>query len=146
MGNTTWTVDAAGQWALDRSHVPGGATPIIQEIVLRAMPAGLRRVFAELGIPADTLDVRFVNGWMYTRLRPLIGPDRASPKLPPRPLLKLASRLHPEMRRRAKAAATSFDAEPWVRVIHDWQHGGRAAIESRNLAIQDVVLTTSTLR
>eukprot|EP01041_Mallomonas_annulata_P036962 gene36961-60177_t len=42
------------------------------------MPAGMRRTFAEFGTPLDTLDVRFVNGQFYSRLRPLIRPDRPS--------------------------------------------------------------------
>ena len=44
-------------------------------------------------MPADTLEMGFVNGFLYTRLRPLIAPDRPAAKLPPRPVLKLATRL-----------------------------------------------------
>ncbi len=108
------------------------------------MSPGMRRVFAELGAPLDTLDLRFVNGFMYTRLRPLIAPDKPATRLPPLPLIKLVSRLHPEFRRRARTAARVLAERPWRTVIHDWEHGGREAVEQSNLVLQDVDLRSLT--
>ena len=71
-----------GMWNLDRSHFPGGTTPI-SEWLMEGCAKGRRRAFEEIGMPAETLDVRFVRGFMYSRLRPLISPDRAATKLPP---------------------------------------------------------------
>ena len=52
-----WNAPGPGYWELDRSHIVGGATPLIQHIQCRRRcRAGMRRVFAELGTPADTLD------------------------------------------------------------------------------------------
>ncbi len=137
----TWEAPGPGYWELDRSHFVGGETALIQHIQGLAMPAGMRRVFAELGTPADTLDCRFVNGFMYTRLRPLLAPDRPAKKLPPRFVLKAVGRFHPEFRRRTKAAERSRIERPWRKVVADWEQGGRALIESRNLAIQKVDLS-----
>jgi pyruvate,water dikinase len=136
----TWETPGPGYWELDRSHFVGGETPLVQHIQSQSMPIGLRKVFAELGTPADTLDCRFVNGFMYTRLRPLIAPDRPAKNLPPRFVLKAVGRFHPEFRRRTKAAEKAKLDRPWRKVIADWEHGGRALIESRNLAIQKVDL------
>lgn len=135
-----WEAPGPGQWARDRSHMPPGCTPIVQQLVTTSMPRGMRRVFAELGTPLETLDARFVNGQFYSRLRPLIAPDRPSAKAPPAFVLKIATRVHPEMRRREKTAARVLASEPWNAVIHDWHHGGKAAIEARNLELQDVDL------
>jgi rifampicin phosphotransferase len=142
MSEVTWSIDAPGQWALDRSHMPAGTTAITQHISTLSMPRGMRRVFRELGVPADSIEARFVHGHMYTRLRPLIGADRPSGKLPPTAVLWLAMRLHPEMRRRTKAAEAALRDEPWVPVIDEWQHGGRDRIEAQNLALQDVELSS----
>ena len=142
MHEPSWIIDAAGEWSVDLSHMPGGTTPLTQELMTHAMPAGMRRVFAELGTPADTLDVRFVNGFIYTRLRPLLSPDKPAAKLPPKAVLKIATRLHPEMRRRNRTAAKVLESAPWTKVIDDWHHGGRAAIEAKNLALQDVDLAS----
>ncbi|MEP7201783.1 MAG: PEP-utilizing enzyme [Ilumatobacteraceae bacterium] len=136
----TWEAPGPGFWELDRSHFVGGETPLVQHIQSVAMPAGMRRVFAELGTPADTLDCRFVNGFMYTRLRPLIAPDRPAKNLPPRFVLRAVGRFHPQFRRRTKAAEKAQTERPWRQVVADWEHGGRALIESRNLALQKVDL------
>lgn len=135
-----WVIDAPGEWTLDRSHAPGGATPIVQAIMTSSMPLGMRRMFRDLGAPVDTMDVRFVNGFMYTRLRPLIGAERPTSKPPPVALLKLVSRIHPEMRRRTKTAARTLREAPWLGVIDQWRTGGRAEMQRGNLVLQDVAL------
>ena len=136
--NVVFEAPGPGQWALDRSHMPGGCTPLVQELMSATEPTAMRRVFAELGAPVETMSVAFVHGHIYTRLRPLIAPDRPSAKSPPKWVLKLVVRVHPEMRRRARTAAHVFASAPWNAVIHDWHHGGRAAIVAGNLALQDV--------
>jgi rifampicin phosphotransferase len=130
-----------GQWQLDRSHYFGGTTPIARWLITESMPAGTRRVFGELGMPVDCLDVRFVHGFMYTRLRPLLSADRPPRRLPPRPVLKLASRLHPAMRRRARLAARTLNDHPWRQVCEDWDARIRPDLERRNLELQDVDVT-----
>lgn len=97
-------------------------------------------MFAEFGTPLDTLDVRFVNGQFYSRLRPLISPDRPSGRTPPRPLLKLVVRVHPEMRRRARRASDTLRDQPWNDVIREWHAGGKQRIIDANLALQEVDL------
>ncbi len=104
MGDT-FTAPGPGEWQLDRSHYPGGVTPISQWLMTEGMYNGFRAVFAELGVPAATLAPGFVNGFMYTRLRPLIGADKPPRKPPPAPILWIAARVHPEFRKRTKAAA-----------------------------------------
>ncbi len=126
-----------GQWSLDRSHFPGGTTPI-SKWLLQGFPTGTRKASAEIGMPVETLDLRFVDGFMYTRLRPLISPDRAATKLPPRAILKLAVRLHPEMRRRAKQAARALTERPWQKVVDDWASTTRPRLEATNEELQAV--------
>jgi rifampicin phosphotransferase len=140
MDDARFSPPGPGRWELDRSHFPGGTTPIVSDLMTEAMPAGTRRVFAELGMPADALDCRFVNGFLYTRLRPLVGADKPQTKTPPTLLLKLVVRVHPEMRRRTRAAARALKDRPWRSVITDWQSGGRSTLQRTNLALQDVSL------
>jgi len=124
-------------WNLDRSHFPGGTTPM-SKWLMEGCPRGMRRAFAEIGMPVDTLDVRFVRGFMYTRLRPLISPDRAATKLPPEFLLKLVVRLHPGMRKRAKQAARAIEDKPWLTVVDQWQRSIRPRLEATNDELQSV--------
>lgn len=140
MMTTTWEAPGPGQWALDRSHMPPGCTPLVQELMCSTAPVAMRRMFAELGAPVDTLSAAFVNGHLYTRIRPLISPDKPATRLPPVWVLRVATRLHPEMRRREKTAAAVLRDKPWNAVVHEWHHGGRALIEDGNLALQDIDL------
>ena len=105
-----------------------------------AAEQGFRRMMAELGAPLDTIDFRWVNGQMYTRLRPLVGGQKAARKPPPLPILKVLTRIHPELRRRNKRAAAVFENEPWQKVIADWHGGMKAGIEAGNLKLQHVDL------
>jgi rifampicin phosphotransferase len=139
--SVSWPVPGPGQWALDRSHMPAGTTPLVQHIAQSSMPQGMRRMFRDLGAPLDSLDVRFVNGNFYSRLRPLISPDRPARKLPPRVVLRLVTRLHPEMRRRNRTAAAVLRDEPWVAVIADWHSSMKPRIVAENLRLQHVDLT-----
>ena len=136
-----WDAPGAGQWALDRSHMPAGCTPIVQHIVTMSMPRGMRRVFAELGTPLETLDARFVNGQFYSRLRPLISPDKPADEVAAR--VRAEDRHPPASRdaapQRAPPAAC-WQPKPWTEVIHQWHNGGKAGIEARNLELQDVDL------
>ena len=125
----TWEAPGPGQWALDRSHFPGGSTPLVQALMCATEPVAMARVFKELGAPVETLSVAFVHGHMYSRMRPLIAPDKPAKRLPPLWVLRVATRLHPEMRRRARTAGKTLATAPWVGVIHDWHNGGKAGIE-----------------
>lgn len=138
----SWEPPGPGFWELDQSHFTGGSTPLLQMISARTMSRGMRRMFAELGAPLDTLQPAFVNGFFYSRLRPLIRPDSAATKLPPLPILKLATRLHPEMRRRAKTSASSLSVRPWRAVVERWESTTRREVETANLALQDVPIRT----
>ena len=80
-----------------------------------------------LAFPPTRSIAAFVNGFMYTRLRPLIGADRPAKNLPPRFVLRAVGRFHPEFRRRTKAADRTRIERPWRKVVDDWEHGGRRA-------------------
>ena len=141
-----WEAPGPGEWNLDRSHVNRPATPINQYIQSRATATGTRRGLAELGAPIDALDMQFVNGLTYSRVRPLIRPDKPAAKLPPLPLLRVAVRLHPEMRRRRVTAERVLQERPWRKVLQEWSAPGglREQFERANLAIQDVDLASLT--
>lgn len=134
-----WTAPGPGQWALDRSHVNRPATPINQWVQSTGTARGTRRLFAEIGAPLDALDFRFVNGLVYSRVRPLIRPDSPAAKLPPLGALRLATRLHPGMRRRRKLAEHTLESRMWREVLEQWRapDGIRSECERRNLAIQE---------
>jgi rifampicin phosphotransferase len=136
-----WKAPGPGQWALDRSHYPGGTTPLSQSIVEQGFGAGLARMARELGAPIATIEARFVNGFFYTRTVPLIGGNKPPRKNPPRIVLKVASRLHPEFRRRAKTAQANLDTPPGPAVVRRWQREIKPDILRKNRAFGSFNLT-----
>ncbi len=138
--STNFTAPGPGQWELDRSHFTGGTTPIMKWLLSNAIESAYLKQWALLGIPAETLSVSFVHGFMYTRLRPLVRPDKPAAKPPPTLLLKVVSRLHPEFRRRTAAARRTLAESPAPPVIADWHATLRPRLVAQNLAFQDVAL------
>lgn len=126
-----------GQWTLDRSHYPGGTTPISQWLLSETMAAGMERVMAEIGAPVRRVEARFVNGFMYTRVWPLIGGDKPAKRLPPTPLLKLVAHVHPEFRRRAKQATITIRDRPSLDVARRWETEIRPRLHGLNLSFQN---------
>ena len=129
-----------GFWQLDRSHFPGGTTPIMRWLVPEAMQSAFRKQWPLMGVPAETLSFRFVNGFTYTRMRPLIRPDKPSAKPLPTVLVKVASRLHPEFRRRTKAARHNLEHSLSPAVITEWHAETRPRLVEQNLAFGAVDL------
>jgi rifampicin phosphotransferase len=102
-----WTAPGGGQWQLESTHLRGAQPKVFQEIAVRGFGEGFRDAAAAYGLPIDHVEVRFVNDHCYARMVPVGAPapkpGRAS-AAPPAAALWLLARLHPEMRRRAKAA------------------------------------------
>jgi pyruvate,water dikinase len=114
-----------GAWQRDEFHemtAPISEFGLLmgQEQVIRSF----RRVFAELGIMIDRAEARRIGGWLYTRMVPVGAPDakpgRTAPRPPPRWLLFLILRLHPEARRRARAARATLAERRPEAVIRQW--------------------------
>ena len=137
-----WSPPGPGQWSLDRSHYPGGTTPISQWLIETGMESGFRRVLAELGAPIGAISARFVHGFMYTRTVPLVGAKRSATKLPPAWVLKVVSRTHPEFRRRTKIAAQVLANPPGPAVVKRWTEELRPSITRRNREFAAVDLPT----
>ncbi len=127
-----------GEWTLDRSHFPGGTTPIAESLIRDGGRRGFTKVFAEIGVPAECLEQRFVNGFMYTRLRPLIGADKPPRKPPPTAVLWTVARLHPAFRSRNKQAAKTLAERPSNKVVQRWNDEIRPGLAIRNRTLQDV--------
>jgi pyruvate,water dikinase len=141
MTDTTFQPPGAGQWTAESAHAYGAMTPIGQHLMRTGMTTGMAQTFSDYGLPAETLDCRFVHGHMYTRIRPLIAPDRTPTRPPPKALLRLAFRLHPELRRRARRAEHALATQPWREPVRQWYERERGQIESENLALQRVSLS-----
>ncbi len=138
--NSSFEAPGPGQWDLDRSHYPGGITPISEELMRVGTADAYRRLFAEMGVPADTVEMRAVNGFTYTRVRPLLGADSNSTRTPPALLIKLIAHVHPEFRRRTKRAEATLADPGFAEVVEEWRSSIKPRLVAANTALQDVDL------
>jgi len=133
--DVAWEPPGPGEWEYDGSHSPPAPTPVFREVASRSMDEAYRWVFETYGAPLDTIAFRFVNGKAYRRLVPLVGADRSGPP-PPAPVLWLASRLHPGLRRRERAARDTFERSSFLEPIDRWDGGERQEWIDANRAFQ----------
>jgi pyruvate,water dikinase len=124
----TWEPPSGGMWDLETVHVQGGQPRIFQERAPRAFKAGFQSAAERYGLPIDYLDMRFVNDHCYVRMRAVGAPEptRGKPaRTPPAGLLKLLARVHPVLRRRAKAARRAIEDKVWLDERRRWMSNER---------------------
>lgn len=133
-----WVAPGPGAWVLDKSHGPGNPTPFFRRIASELTGQAYRVALSEFGAAVDTIDIGFAHGNMYRRIVPLVGAKFDTGKVPPKPALWLATRLHPEFRRREKRSAEYLLKKPYVAEIKRWATTERFEWEGKNRAFQQV--------
>lgn len=119
-----------GHWERDDFHEPVPISPfgriLLTEQILKAFPGA----FAEFGVLLERAEVAFIGGWQYGRIVPLVGPPPGeASRTPPRWLLAALMRLHPAVRRRARAARRAVTDDLPMTVIRRWYGEWRPAHE-----------------
>ncbi len=127
-----------GYWEREASHAPKPWTPMSLSVAFGdPRNQAFRRLFAEFGLLAETLEFRQIGGWEYSRLVPLGGKDRPAP---PAFLMPLLTRLVPDMRRRiAKSVATIRTDKPGHLIDH-WYEEWQPDLITRIARLRDVDL------
>ncbi len=136
MTNDEWPRPGPGTWTLDRSHV-GTPGPIVRDLFTQGMDTGFAEGAELFGAPIKGMHLRWVNGRFYRRIVPLMGASRDLP-MPPKPLLWLATRLHPEFRRREKRAADVFEHQRWTEESDRWREDWCPRTTRENERLTDV--------
>ncbi len=131
---------APGRWELETAHHGlRPLSPFLRHAYQRAFERGIVEPLQRYGLPLATIEAKFVHGCLY--MRPLaIGEKPGSPPKGPPPafVMRLLTRLHPELRRRAKKAERAFAERSWRQEVDRWFDRDRAEQVARNLAIQEV--------
>lgn len=118
-----------GTWVTDASHQPRPPKPItyfsFEESV---MPTA----FAEFGVMVDDVKFTLIGGWAYAQFQPLGAPapkdGGGTPRTPPRWLLALAMKMHPAIRRRARAARSAIESDLAGDYREQWRHEWRSEL------------------
>ena len=107
-------------WTLEPSHFPAAPTRWGAEIAVTRQTEVLARVFAEAGLPIETLGFREFDGRVYTTIVPLGGKAR---KPPPKMLLPVLLRVVPELRKRVAASRSWAEDDRPTKIIDEWLGG-----------------------
>lgn len=133
----TFEPPGPGGWKGLADHFPGALTPEYQRLYAETCPPGMASYMSRYGVLARTLDVGYVHGHLYITPVPLAGP-REMRHTPPTAAVWLMARLHPEFRRRTRAARRALADRPWRDAAAHWFDTERAQWWERNQRLQDV--------
>lgn len=134
-----WRAPGGGLWELETLHVQGGQPQVFQDRAPRAFREGFAAAAVRYGLPIDHLEIRFVNDHCYARMRPLGAPEPkpGKPSSPPPALvLKVLARVHPELRRRNRAARRAIEHKLWHEDRQRWEDHDRPTMLSTGRALQ----------
>jgi rifampicin phosphotransferase len=127
-----------GFWEREASHAPKPWTPMNLSVAFGdPRNRASRRMFSELGLLAETLELRQIGGWEYSRLVPLGGKDRPAP---PAFLMPLLIRLVPVMRRRIPIAVAAMRTDKPGRFIEQWYREWQPDLKARIEQHRDIDL------
>ncbi|MGI9604219.1 MAG: PEP-utilizing enzyme [Acidimicrobiales bacterium] len=138
-----WTPPGPGEWEYDGTHSPSSPTRVFRAVAAPSADTAYRRVFEQLGGPLDTIEIAFVHGKMYRRLRPLVG-GNSNMAAPPKPVLWLAARLHPAFRRRERQARQTLADNTHLHPIEVWETSERQEWIDANQVLQAIEPTALT--
>ena len=129
-------------WELETTHHGlRPLSPFLRDAYRRAFQEGTTALVERWGLPLAGIRAEFVNGCMY--IRPTgIGEGTKPTPTPPKIMMKLFARLHPQMRRRNRMAALAWEQRRWRSEVDQWFERDRAKVIAQNLAYQTVDCST----
>jgi len=135
---SAWEPPGKGTWELDKGHFSQPCTRLFQKQFPAGMTPGMKRSLAHYGALLSHIDIAFVNGFPYSRVRPLGAPEDAASKSPPPAFIfKVMLKLMPALRRRVKTAARVFTERTWRPQLDEWKTTKARSLK-KNLALQNV--------
>ncbi len=132
-----FTPPGKGPWELETTHAARPMTPLAQAASMTGFPAGFAEGTARYGVLLSHLEPGFSQGFFYNQ--PVaVGAPAGAMGPPPKPVLQLVSRIHPEMRRRHKAAERAIREKLWRQDLATWDEVDKPAAIRAHQAIQAV--------
>jgi rifampicin phosphotransferase len=126
-----------GGWDLESTHTTRPFTPFNQAAFKDGFVRGFKEGTARYGLMLSHLKPAFVHSFGYMQPVPVGAPEGAL-KLPPKAVLQLVSRLHPEMRRRTRTAERAMTQKLWRQDLAHWDEVDKPEAIERHQAIQAV--------
>jgi pyruvate,water dikinase len=135
-----FTAPGPGFWELETTH--HGLRPLshlVRDAYVRGGEVGFASMLERYGLPLAGIQAELVEGCLYFRPRG-VGEGSKPSAPPPTFVMKLLARLHPELRRRNRAAKSAWAERRWRVEVDQWFDHDRAVVLARNLELQRVDL------
>lgn len=133
----TFEPPGKGPWELETTHGVRPLTPMAQKAFRTGFIKGFAESTARYGVLLSHLEPGFSQGFLYNQ--PVaVGAPKGAMGTPPKPVLQLVSRIHPEMRRRHKVAASAIRDKRWRLDLVIWDEVDKPAAIEAHQAIQAV--------
>jgi len=126
-----------GPWELEATHMSRPATLLLQAAFEEGFPAGFRLGTARFGLLLSHLQPGFSQSMIYMQPVPIGAPEGAMGP-PPKPIMQLVSRIHPEMRRRHRTAEAAFANKVWREELKTWDEVDKPAAIARHRELQSI--------
>lgn len=126
-----------GAWELESTHNARPLTLLCQDAFSVGFVRGFKEGTARYGVLLDHLRPGIAQSFLYMQPAPVGAPEGAMGP-PPKPVLQLLTRIHPEMRRRHRAAARSFAEKIWREDLRIWDEVDKPAAIAKHQSIQAV--------
>ncbi len=126
-----------GAWELDLTHFPRPATKYVEEVFLRHFIRGFAEGTKLYGLLLSHIDYYMLHGMMYSTPRPVGAPESAKGP-PPKPIFKLLTWLHPEVRSRISTSRKALEEKRWLVDLKHWDDEVKPRAIREHLAIQNV--------
>lgn len=130
-----------GPWELESTHFGRPITAIAQKSFCEGFVRGFKEGTERYGLLLSHLKPGISNGFMYNQPVPVGAPEGAMGP-PPKPVMMLLSRVHPQMRKRINTAVVAFAEKRWRADLAIWDEVDKPAAIARHRAIQAVDVTT----
>src|SRR5690349_784966 len=132
-----------GVWERESTHMVRPVSRSTAAVFPPAAILGFKAGMARYGLLLEYIEFAVVNGYVYICPRP-VGAPKGAKGPPPKFIIKVLSRLHPEMRRRLRTVAEVFATKRWREDIARWDSDWKPAIVKENAELQNVDLSALT--
>jgi phosphohistidine swiveling domain-containing protein len=140
MSKVDFQAPGPGSWELEQTHFARPATRYMSTLISEPLARGFGEGTKRYGLLLDTLRMRFVNDFCYSKFVPVGAPESAAGP-PPRAIFTLLTLLHPEIRRRIAAAPHVFATKLWRDDLRRWDEEIKPDSIARNRKIQRTAIT-----
>jgi pyruvate,water dikinase len=128
-----------GVWEVEATHIGRPISRSMAAIFPAAATEGFREGMARYGMLLECMEFQVVNRFVYTAVR-AVGAPKGAKGPPPKLIFKLVTKLHPEVRKRIRTIAETWETKRWRDDVARWDTKIKPAIIRENTELQNVDL------